>query len=138
GLAQALSVTFSTVSRWENGHVKPSKLAWKALEELASERGSPLVDDPTDGRRGSGSVGQADPLPALSTGSIGRPPMVEARHAAARSRSRRRARARPGPEGAERPVRGLGEAAPCTAPAGTAARSSRRGAGPLRARDGGR
>src|SRR2546421_2052680 len=25
GLAQALSVTFSTVSRWENGHVKPSK-----------------------------------------------------------------------------------------------------------------
>jgi len=50
GLAQALSVTFSTVSRWENGHVKPSKLAWKALEELANERGSPLVDDPTDGR----------------------------------------------------------------------------------------
>src|SRR5438552_3972103 len=31
GLAQALRVTFSTVSRWENGHVKPSKLAWKAL-----------------------------------------------------------------------------------------------------------
>jgi len=36
GLAQALSVTFSTVSRWENGHVKPSKLAWKALEQFAS------------------------------------------------------------------------------------------------------
>src|SRR5256714_4527092 len=46
GLAQALSVTFSTVSRWENGHVKPSKLAWKALEQLASERGSPLLDNP--------------------------------------------------------------------------------------------
>ena len=46
GLAQALSVTFSTVSRWENGHVKPSKLAWKALEQLASDRGSPLVDNP--------------------------------------------------------------------------------------------
>jgi putative transcriptional regulator len=46
GLAQALSVTFSTVSRWENGHVKPSKLAWKALEQLAAERGSPLLDDP--------------------------------------------------------------------------------------------
>ena len=42
GLAQALSVTFSTVSRWENGHVRPSKLAWKALEQLATERGCPL------------------------------------------------------------------------------------------------
>jgi len=45
GLAQALSVTFSTVSRWENGHVRPSKLAWKALEQLASERGSALEGD---------------------------------------------------------------------------------------------
>ena len=44
GLAQALSVTFSTVSRWENGHVKPSKLAWKAIEQLAAERGAPLGD----------------------------------------------------------------------------------------------
>jgi len=42
GLAAALSVTFSTVSRWENGHVKPSNLAWKALEQLAIERGTPL------------------------------------------------------------------------------------------------
>jgi transcriptional regulator with XRE-family HTH domain len=44
-LAQALNVTFSTVSRWENGHVVPSKLAWRALENLAAERGCPL-DDP--------------------------------------------------------------------------------------------
>jgi len=44
GLAQALSVTFSTVSRWENGHVRPSKLAWKAIEQLALERGVPLQD----------------------------------------------------------------------------------------------
>jgi len=44
GLAQALSVTFSTVSRWENGHVRPSKLAWKAIEQLAAERGAPLED----------------------------------------------------------------------------------------------
>jgi putative transcriptional regulator len=45
-LAHALEVTFSTVSRWENGHVRPSKLAWKALERLAAERGSllPLED----------------------------------------------------------------------------------------------
>ena len=42
GLAQALSVTFSTVSRWENGHVLPSKLAWRALQQLADERGTPL------------------------------------------------------------------------------------------------
>jgi putative transcriptional regulator len=49
GLAQALSVTFSTVSRWENGHVRPSKLAWKAIEQLAAERGSPLrADSPPD------------------------------------------------------------------------------------------
>jgi DNA-binding transcriptional regulator YiaG len=46
GLAQALSVTFSTVSRWENGHVRPSKLAWRAIEQLAAERGAPLGDDP--------------------------------------------------------------------------------------------
>jgi transcriptional regulator with XRE-family HTH domain len=44
GLAQALNVTFSTVSRWENGHVLPSKLAWRALEELAAARGCPLED----------------------------------------------------------------------------------------------
>jgi len=43
GLAQALSVTFSTVSRWENGHVLPSKLAWRALQQLADERGCPLA-----------------------------------------------------------------------------------------------
>jgi putative transcriptional regulator len=41
-LAQALDVTFSTVSRWENGHVMPSKLAWRAMRELAAERGVPL------------------------------------------------------------------------------------------------
>jgi putative transcriptional regulator len=41
-LAQALNVTFSTVSRWENGHVQPSKLAWRALQQLAEARGCPL------------------------------------------------------------------------------------------------
>ena len=39
GLQHALSVTFSTVSRWENDHVRPSKLAWKAIQRLARERG---------------------------------------------------------------------------------------------------
>ena len=44
-LAQALGVTFSTVSRWENGRVRPSSLAWKALLQVAAERGTPLVDE---------------------------------------------------------------------------------------------
>ena len=44
-LAHALGVTFSTVSRWENGHVRPSLLAWKALEQVAAERGTPLLDE---------------------------------------------------------------------------------------------
>ena len=43
--AQALGVTFSTVSRWENGHVRPSSLAWKALVQVAAERGTLLVND---------------------------------------------------------------------------------------------
>ena len=44
-LAHALGVTFSTVSRWENGHVRPSSLAWKALVQVAAERGTLLVDE---------------------------------------------------------------------------------------------
>ena len=44
-LAQALGVTFSTVSRWENGHVRPSSLAWKALLQVAAERGTLLVNE---------------------------------------------------------------------------------------------
>jgi putative transcriptional regulator len=49
GLAQALSVTFSTVSRWENGHVVPSKLAWRALQQLAEARSCPLEVEPSNG-----------------------------------------------------------------------------------------
>jgi DNA-binding XRE family transcriptional regulator len=48
-LAQALYITFSTVSRWENGHVRPSRLAWKAVEKLAADRGGPLpIEDRGD------------------------------------------------------------------------------------------
>ena len=47
-LAHDLNVTFSTVSRWENGHVKPSNLAWRALQRLADERGVPLVPSDPD------------------------------------------------------------------------------------------
>ncbi len=54
GLALALDVDFSSVSRWENGHVRPSKLAWKAFEQLAAAR-APLLRD--DGGTGSPPVG---------------------------------------------------------------------------------
>src|SRR2546428_7866445 len=47
GLAGVLSVTFSTVSRWENGHVQPSRLAWRAMAQLAAERNCP-IDQPDD------------------------------------------------------------------------------------------
>ncbi len=47
-LAHDLNVTFSTVSRWENGHVRPSNLAWRALQRLADERGVPLVPSNPD------------------------------------------------------------------------------------------
>lgn len=43
-LAHELAVTVSTVNRWENAHAEPSKLAWKAIGELARKRG---VSEPT-------------------------------------------------------------------------------------------
>jgi len=48
-LAQALSVTFSTVSRWENGHVQPSPLAWREMAKLAADCSCALDEtDPSD------------------------------------------------------------------------------------------
>jgi len=44
--AHAVSVTFSTVNRWENGHAKPSKLARRAIEALA-RRGAPRRESAT-------------------------------------------------------------------------------------------
>jgi len=35
--AHAVGVTVSTVNRWENGHIEPSRLARKAMEDLAAE-----------------------------------------------------------------------------------------------------
>ena len=35
-LAQQLGVTTKAVNRWENGHAKPSHLARRGLEQLAS------------------------------------------------------------------------------------------------------
>lgn len=36
-LAQELSISFSTVNRWENGHTSPSKLARMRLIEFCNE-----------------------------------------------------------------------------------------------------
>lgn len=38
-LAAQLGVTFSSVNRWENGHRKPSPLAMRSIEELATKIG---------------------------------------------------------------------------------------------------
>jgi integrase/DNA-binding XRE family transcriptional regulator len=42
-LARVLFTTQPTVNRWENGHVAPSKAAWRAIEALAAERRCPLT-----------------------------------------------------------------------------------------------
>jgi len=35
--AHAIGVTVSTVNRWENGHIEPSRLARKAMDGLAAQ-----------------------------------------------------------------------------------------------------
>ncbi len=35
--AHAIGVTVSTVNRWENGHIEPSRLARKAIQGLAGQ-----------------------------------------------------------------------------------------------------
>ncbi len=35
--AHAIGVTVSTVNRWENGHIEPSRLARKAMEALLDQ-----------------------------------------------------------------------------------------------------
>jgi DNA-binding transcriptional regulator YiaG len=39
--AHAIGVTVSTVNRWENGHIEPSRLARRAMEGLLSRVGTP-------------------------------------------------------------------------------------------------
>jgi DNA-binding transcriptional regulator YiaG len=38
-LAERLSVSFSTVNRWENGHSVPSKLAIKSFQQFCDNAG---------------------------------------------------------------------------------------------------
>ena len=40
--AHAIGVTVSTVNRWENGHIEPSRLARKAMQELAAQAAIPV------------------------------------------------------------------------------------------------
>ena len=35
--AHAIGVTVSTVNRWENGHIEPSRLARRAMDSLAEQ-----------------------------------------------------------------------------------------------------
>jgi len=44
--AAALSVSFATINRWENGHVKPSKLAQKSFFSFCKE--NEIVIDGTE------------------------------------------------------------------------------------------
>jgi DNA-binding transcriptional regulator YiaG len=37
--AHAIGVTVSTVNRWENGHIEPSRLARRAMQALARQAG---------------------------------------------------------------------------------------------------
>src|SRR5262245_37384803 len=46
--AHEIAVTVSTVNRWENAHAEPSKLAWKAIRDLASSRGVKTAPTPDD------------------------------------------------------------------------------------------
>jgi DNA-binding transcriptional regulator YiaG len=40
--AHAIGVTVSTVNRWENGHIEPSRLARKAMQVLAAQASVPI------------------------------------------------------------------------------------------------
>jgi transcriptional regulator with XRE-family HTH domain len=55
--AHAIGVTVSTVNRWENGHVEPSRLARKAMEGLAGQ----TLGAPEFGHMNSGSAGVDSP-----------------------------------------------------------------------------
>src|SRR5438094_8790743 len=64
-LAHALGISFSTVSRWENGHMKPSRLAWQALFQLAAENGRPLLVESSEDARERGKLRPAPDYPRV-------------------------------------------------------------------------
>jgi len=50
--AHQIAVTVSTVNRWENAHAEPSKLAWKAIRDLARLRGINAAESSNVGSAG--------------------------------------------------------------------------------------
>lgn len=75
--AARLGVSFSTVNRWENGHVAPKKLALFRLEKLAQEASGNVPSDQGDGISGRLKdflvVGVRDRLLFLDPGETARP-----------------------------------------------------------------
>jgi DNA-binding transcriptional regulator YiaG len=61
--AHAIGVTVSTVNRWENGHIEPSRLARKAMQGLAAQAAIPIDLEPASapliGHVSSGQVGKS-------------------------------------------------------------------------------
>ena len=61
--AHAIGVTVSTVNRWENGHIEPSRLARKAMQGLAAQAAIPVdldaVTAPLIGHISSAQVGKS-------------------------------------------------------------------------------
>ena len=63
--ARALGISFSTVSRWENGRMKPSRLAWQGLHQLAAENGWPLLVESSEDARERGKLRPAPDYPRV-------------------------------------------------------------------------
>ena len=61
--AHAIGVTVSTVNRWENGHIEPSRLARKAMQGLAVQAAIPVdletVSGPLIGHVSTGQVSKS-------------------------------------------------------------------------------
>jgi DNA-binding transcriptional regulator YiaG len=60
--AHAIGVTVSTVNRWENGHIEPSRLARKAMQGLAAQAAIPVdleaATPPLIGHVSTGQIGK--------------------------------------------------------------------------------
>jgi len=56
--AHAIGVTVSTVNRWENGHITPSRLARRAMENLLNQLAEREIHSPdSDSGNNSASNG---------------------------------------------------------------------------------
>lgn len=55
--AHAIGVTVSTVNRWENGHITPSRLARRAVENLLNQLAAESREDSDQAGRNNVSEG---------------------------------------------------------------------------------